>query len=323
MHPTSEVTFRPELAAGFEEFNLEMDRRQFISQRVCPVLDVAVVANQFSKIPIEQLLRHPETSRAPGANYGRGNWTFTKDSYACVENGWEEPVDDRERSMYRDWVDADMRAVSRAMDAVLRNHEMRVAALIFNTSTWTGASLTTSITNEWDDYENATPIDDVEAAVNKVRANSGLWANAIILSRATFRNLRRCEQIVDLVKYSGLQDPTAKGITAAAIASVFDLEHVIVAGGTKNTADEGQTASLDDIWNPEYAMVCRIDGVPDTKIPTLARTFHYTGDGSQIDGLVEQYREEQTRSDIFRVRHDTHEKVLYPELGHLLTNLKS
>lgn len=321
-HPTTSLaTYRPEAAAAFEEFNLAADRQGFIGLKVAPVLDVGVVANEFSKIPIEQLLHNPDTERAPGSGYQRGNFTFIKDSYHCKENGWEEVVDDTERAMYRDWIDSDLYAFARAYDAVLRNHERRVADLIMNTTTWAGAALTTDVNDEWSDYENATPIDDVEAAVRKVRANSGIWPNAIVLPKLAFRNLRLCEQIIERVRNVAGYDPTQRGLTASALASVFDIPNVIVAGGTKNTADAGQDATLTDIWNPDRAMICHLNGIPDTKIPTIARTFHWAGDGSEVGGRFESYRDETKRSDIFRVRNQTDEKVMYPQLGHLLTGI--
>ena len=318
---SSLATLRPDLAAAFEEFPLEMDRRGFIGLQVAPVIDVALASNTFSKVPIEQLLQNPDTARAPGSGYGRGRFTFSKDTYATEENGWEEPVDDNESAMYANYVDSEMLAARRAYDAVLRNHEKRVADLIFNTTTWTGATLTTALLNEWDDYANATAVADVEAAVRTIYENSGVWANAIILPKSAFRDLRQHDEIIDRVKYSGFQDPTTKGITTSVLAQLFDLQYVLVAGGTKNTADAGQAASLSSIWNADRAMVCHINPTPDTRLPSLARTFHWGGDGSEVQGAFDSYREEQTRSEIIRVRHQTDEKVMYTELGHLLTNL--
>jgi hypothetical protein len=36
---------------------------------------------------------------------------------------------------------------------------------------------------------------------------------------------------------------------------------------------------------------------------------------------VESYRDEKVRGDVIRVRHDVDEIVLYPEAGHLLSNI--
>ena len=42
-----------------------------------------------------------------------------------------------------------------------------------------------------------------------------------------------------------------------------------------------------------------------------------------IGGTVETYRDETIRGDVVRVRHDTDERIIYTELGHLLTSIAS
>jgi len=318
---TSLATLRPDLAGSLMEFDLAMDRQGFIGHRVLPVFNVQKASGTFGKIPIEQLLKARDTKRAPGAGYSRGQFTFTTDTYATEEHGAEEPVDDNEARMYAEYFDAELVAAQRALDAVLRNAEQRIAAAIFDSSRWTGASLTTAVTNEWDDSANATPIDDVEAAVQKVWDNSGIWPNALIVNRKVFRNLRNCDQIIDRVKYSGFVDTRAGNITAEVLAQVFDLDFILVAGSAKDSAKEGQSTSIAPIWSDEYAMVCRIATTQDIREPCLGRTFHWAEDGSQVDGRVESYRDESVRSDIIRVRHQVDEKILYVEAGHLLSNI--
>jgi hypothetical protein len=286
------------------------------------VLEVSLQASPFGKIPLEQLLQSPDTTRAPGSGYNRGKFTFTTDSYACVEHGWEEPIDDREAEMYAAYFDAEQVSAMRAMDFVLRAQEIRVAALLHNTTTYTGAALTTAITNEWDDFVNATPIDDVEAAVRKVYTGTGLWPNALQVNKKQFRNLRQCDQIIERIASFGAGAPVkAADITAAQLAAVFDLEDVLIGSGSKNTALEGQTAVPGQIWSDEYAMVMRVCRTNDIREPGLGRTFHWGQDGSQIGGAVETYRNESVRSEMARVRHDTHEKLLYVEAAHLLSNV--
>lgn len=319
---TSLATLRPDLAESLLEYDLAADRAGFIASQVFPVIEVASQAGNFGKIPIEQLLQTRTTDRASGAGYARGTYTFDDAAYATKEHGAEEPVDDRSQAMYREYFDAELIATQRAYDAVLRNAEIRMAAKVFNASTWTGSSLTTAITNEWDDTATATPITDVEAAVRKIWNNSGLWANALVINRNVFRNLRNCEQVIERINSSGAGDRSmVRDITAQKLAEAFDLDYIIVGGLPKNTAAEGQTASLSSIWSDEYAMVCRIATGNDFREPCIGRTFHWAEDGSQIGGTVESYREEQTRSNIVRVRHEVSEVVLYTEAGHLLSNI--
>lgn len=319
---TSLATLRPDIAGSLMEFDLAMDRAGFIWNRVLPVFEVQKSSGKFGRIPVEQLLQNRDTKRAAGAGYSRGKFTFTDDSYATEEHGAEEPVDDREAKMYADYFSAEAIAAQRAYDVVLRNAERRVADLIFNASTWTGGDLTTAVSNEWDDHGTATPIDDVEAAVLKVYDNSGMWPNSLVINRKVFRNLRQCEQIIERIASSGAGNPTkASDVTTAMLAAVFDLPNIIVGGSSKNTASEGQPAGFGQIWSDEYAMVCRIASGNDIKEPCIGRVFHWGEDGSSVMGTVESYRDETVRSDIMRVRHDVDEKVLYAEMGHLLSNI--
>ena len=315
-------TLRPDLASFFE-FDLEANQKNLIGLRVAPVIEVALQADNPGKIPIEQLLKVGNgRPRASGGAYDRGNWTFTKWSYATEDYGWGEPLDDRDRKRYQYLVDAEKVCISRAYNNVLLNQEIRMAALLFS-ATWIsgGASLYTDVgTTKWvqANWATATPIAHVEAAVRKVYANSGVWPNAMVLNRRKFRDLRQCTEIRERIVASGAGTPAkASDITVEMLASVFDLDMVIVAGGAKDSATEGQDTVIADIWG-DYAMICKVAISADIREPCIARTFHWSDAGSQIGGTIKQYRDEEKHSDIYEVSHDVDEVVMYTELGHLI-----
>jgi hypothetical protein len=262
------------------------------------------------------------------SGYPRGDWTFDDETFATKEYGFEEPVDNRDANLYADYFDAEMVSAELARDTVLRAAEKRIAALIFNTTTWTGASLTTAIASglEWGSTAatavDAVPIDDVEAAVRKVYDGTGLWPNTLIINRKVFRNLRNCVQILDRISAQGAGSPIkAKDVTTEMLARVFDLDQVLVAGASKNSANEGQTATPTQIWDSEYAMVCRTATTNNIKEPCLGRSFHWSQDGSQIGCAMETYMDEKVRGEVVRARHDVHEKVIVPAFGHLISNV--
>jgi hypothetical protein len=321
---TSVANPRSDLRASFMEFDMEANKRNMIGAQVLPVIEVGQVSATIGKIPIEQLLAERDTRRSPDGGYSRGKFTFTSDSYACEDNGVEEPVDDRLLKMYRNLFDAEQVAASRCMHNLLLSAEKRVAAAVFNTTTWTGSDLTTAITHEWDDATNAVPITDVLAAKKKVFAGCGMWPNALIINRSVFLNLRETDQIINRIKSSGAAgavDPRSRKLTPAAIAEVFDLPYILVADGAKDSATEGQTSSPAHVWSDEYAMVCKIAVSNDVQEPCIGRMFHWSEDGSEIGGTMEEYRDEPKRSNIIRVRHDVDEKILYAQAGHLLSNV--
>lgn len=305
--PTSTLaTLRPDLAT-FQEYDLAMARDGYVALEVMPVIEVAKQAGSFGKIPIEQLLQTRDTRRAPGAGYARSHMTFTSDTYSTEEHGAEEPIDDREAEMYADYFDAELVSTARARHSVIQNHEIRVATLVEAAD-----SSKTTVTNEWDDVANATPITDVDTLRKAYWEATGIYPNALLVNRFVYFNLRRCDQILDRIENVL---PTFQGdIGPQQLARAFDVDRVIVAGGAKNDANAGQSADPAHIWSGEYAHLLRVASGSDMREPCFGRTVHWGADGSRIGGIVETYRDEVVRSNIVRCRMDTDEKVLYTEL---------
>jgi hypothetical protein len=316
------ATLRPDLGGSFEDFDLAMDRLGFIGHRVLPIIEAQVASGTFGRIPLAQLLKNADVKRTSRSGYPRGDWEFEEETFSTKEYGFEEPVDARDEKLYGEFFDAEMIAADLARDIVLREAEKRIAAMIFNATTWNGASLTTAVSNEWDDYANATPLDDVEGAVNKVYDGTGMWPNALVINRRVFRNLRNCDQILERIASHGAGSSIkASDVTVDQLARCFDLDNIFVAGSSKNSAIEGQAATPTQIWSSEYAMVCRVATTNNIKEPCLGRTIHWGVDGSQVGGTMETYEEAKIRGEVVRCRHEVHEKVIEPKFGHLLSNI--
>ena len=311
-------TLRPDLGGSLMEYNIAADLAGFIGHRIYPVIEVAKQAGSFGKIPIEELLKRRTTLRGMNGSYNRGNWKFQPETYATVEHGLEEVVDAREAEMYAEYFDAELVATQIAFDGVLREAEIDIANHLFSETTYTA----TSVTNEWDDNTNATPIADVNARVQSIWEATGIWPNAIVFNRTVMRNLREVDEVIAKIHSSGAGESVLPGrITIAQLAQAFDLPHVLVADLPYNTANEGQDASISPIWSNEYAWVGRIGETSNFKEPCVGRTFHWGEDGSKIGGMVESYDEKNVRGTMIRVRQDVHVKDLYLATGELLSNI--
>lgn len=318
--PSSTTFQRPDLGQSFEEFDLAASMQGFIGLQVLPIFNVSLQGANFSRVPVEALLQERDTTRASGGGYSRQDWEFEQDSYLTTEHGAEEVMDDRERKIYAYTIDFDRIAAMRAMDAVLRNLEKRIAAAVFNTSTFNNSAVGTA----WDVYASATPLDDVVTATNLFKAQSGMMPNAVIVNDVTMRNLARCDQLIDQLKYSGIDDP--KKITPQMIAALFNVDRLIVPNTMRNSSPQvtgSQAITFANIWGNTNCMLAKIATSQDLKEPCLGRTFHWTGDGSSEGGTVEQYRDERVRADIMRARIDVQEKILYTVCGYILTGVAS
>lgn len=315
------ASLRPDLGTLYE-FDLAHNRSGMVAYRVLPVLQVAKSSGTFGRIPTEQLGKIASVVRGSSGGYNRTNFTFDDDTYATKEYGLEGVVDRRNANLYSDYFDAQVATTGLVIHNVLAAAEVRVAAAIFNTTTFTGAPLTTAVGTEWDTIASAVPITNVMAASQKVRDNCGMYANAAIMSRKVFRNAIQCAQVIDRIAAAGAGDKVKPSdITPMMLAQCFDLEEIIIADCSKDSANEGAATTFADIWDDEYCMVCRIGRTSSIAEPCIGRTFHWPGDGSELDGAIESYESNDVRGDVIRVRHDVHEKVIYAECGHLLSNI--
>jgi len=300
--PTSDTTLqRPDLGAVVYEYIEGAPGMGYIGLDVMPIFEVIEQSAGFPVIPKEALLSLPDTKRAMRGTYNRSDYDFEDGYYATSENGWEELIDDRERSLYANRFDADVVAAMRATRIILGGQEKRIADKVFNASNFAA----NSVGNEWDDASNATPIDDVNTGKLSVRSACGLLPNVLIIAYSTYLNLKRCDQVVDLLKYT-FPGIDINRMTSAQLAAVFDIERVLVGGAVYNSAKKGQDASISDLWSSEYAMLTRVSSSPDLREPCIGRTFLWTRE-SPGNTVVEEYREEKARADVFRVRHDTDE----------------
>lgn len=317
MRPEAGVAVgRPDLGAIAWEFMEDSARQGYIGLQVMPRFDVAEKTAQYPTIPREVLLKIPSTRRAAKAGYNRAPWEFGMDNYTCEEDGWEEVIDDVERKLYRRFFDAERVATLRATSILLRSMEKRIADTVFNATTFTAHA----VTNEWDDTANATPLADVKAGKLAIRAATGLTPNALVITYSTFLDLGLNAEILNRIKYTN-PGITPGEISVELLSQYFGVQ-VIVGNAVYDSAKKGKAATVVDIWNKEYAMLCRVasGSQADVLEPSLGRTFLWTEDAA--DTLVtESYRDNEVRGDVVRVRQQTAHKVLSVDSAYLMNNI--
>jgi len=307
------TTPRLDLGAAVLEFILK--RSEFIGLLALPIFETQKKAAVFQAITRECLTRIPKTKRAPGANYNRLNFETEEKSYSCKEHGLEGPLDDGERTLYANDFSAELVTVEQIVGLILLAQELRAATVLFNTSTFTGSALyTDNSSSPWDDITKDI-IGQIRAAREKVRQNCGLLPNAVIFSETNLNRIKANTGIKDAIKYTTkLTDDEL----FAVLAALFGVKKVLVGKAIRNTANKKLTFSGSDVWNDDYAMVAVVaDNPRNLKEPSVGRTFLWTAD-SPANPVVESYREDAIRSDVFRVRHDVEEKIIDPYFAHLM-----
>lgn len=312
MRPTQDTTLsRPDLGQVVYEVMQESITMGFIGLQVMPVFPVAEWSATYPVIPKEALFNVHDAKRAATSAYNRVDEEFEEGFYKTADNGLEYPVDDRLSAIYTSKFDYDRIIVEMLMNKILRGHEKRVADKILSATNFTAHNADTS----WATTASADPVYDIEEGKDSLRAN-GIEPDTLIIPYEGIKNLRQNDSVKDMV-YKVFPDAAKTGrVTVDHLKTVFDVPKVLIAGGLYNSAKKGQSASLSDIWGARYAMLCKTANGDITE-PCVGRTFLWNEGQNGSLPIVEEYREEQTRGNVLRVRHDSIESFLasYDEDG--------
>jgi len=302
---------RADLGEAYKEY--VMAPETYIGVRVLGSYPVARKAAKWPKVLREQYLRAAEgIVRAAGAHYSRGKVKTEDLFYQCKERGREEKLPHEERALYASEYDAEMVTTEEAVNKVVLNQEIAIAAMIFDGTTnfTVGNGRRTDVTTAWA-LPAADIIGDVVDAVEKVRQRTGMDADTLVIGKAVIPYFLKNTAIRDAIKYTELAGVEA---IKRSLSALFGLEKILIGGGVQNTANDGATPVISDIWSPIWASVCKTASPGDSLArPSLGRTLFWTNDADTESALVEEYEEAQTRSTIYRARSNAAE--IFTDLG--------
>ncbi|MCB2187678.1 MAG: major capsid protein [Deltaproteobacteria bacterium] len=315
---------RPDLGQVAMAYDLEASQRGFIGRELFPVFPSHLQSGTYPIIPAKAFLRQIETRRAMGAAYSRSDFTFTDGNFATKEYGTEVKLDDRRRALYgaqfTSQLQAEQVSVKRGMDILLRSQESRIAALATDTTKLPHEA----VAQPWSDLDNATPHDDVEAAVDLIERVTGVTPNVVALTKATFRKVFKTKAFRESDKYTRNIDTLPFEAKRRVLAEYFDVDRVLVANAIVDTAQEGEKEFIPGpVWPEDKVLVCKAATQPENlEEPCLGRTFLWKAYTPSLT-VVSQYREEQISSDVFRVNHDTDECYVFTAAALVLTGVKA
>lgn len=310
MYRNADAVIRPELNAVVEE--AASADKYFIGTRVFPVYNSPRKTGEFMKITksASEVQKKNITLRSQKGPYGRVDRTYEKDNFACVDRGLEELIDDSVAVELENFFSLEAVTSKLLLRSIMIDHEIRVAAEVFNTSNFDSTAATVAYTEA-----NLATINfplDIQNAIKLVKKR-GEEVNTLVLNRNVFDRIRRSTLMA-----SFLFGPLGGGqqITEDMLGKAFGIPNVLIADATYDSSNKGQTAAADYIWSSSYIWVGNVQG-GDFSAGGAGRTIVWTGDANSLF-VTETYRSEQNRSDVIRVRQHTDEKVISAPSGTLI-----
>lgn len=307
----------PRIGAGVAFQEHMGQASDFIAMKILPPMPSAIQGGYFPKLKRSSILRPGVVKRAAGAGYSRFAVEAKDDSFLCQERGAESLIDDGFRKVIANDFDIMERATLECVEKILLDLEIDVAAAIFDpTTNWPSgdSTLYTDVSSAPWDTASSDVITAVLNAKEKVRRLTGMKPNTLVLAESQFQNLLKNDDII--LRFPGSPLITEADLEAN-LARIFGLKQVLRGGAVKNTASEGETEVVSDVWTDDYAWVGVVPMGGGITPPGVGRTVVFTPDSPE-EVLVEIYRDDSRRSDVVRARLHTDEKIVDTSFGHLL-----
>ena len=206
--------------------------------------------------------RIPKTLRAPKTESRTVDWKVDEDSYNCNEYALNDLIDDIERDNADKPLNLEVDTVEFLTDIIQLGLEMRIKTVV---TAALGAGVTP--TTKWSTPASSDPIADIETGKQAIHAVIFKEPNVLLLGKSVYDVLKHHPDILDRIKY------VQKGVvTAELLASVFEVEKVIIGKAGYNTAKEGKAASYSYLWG-KNAILAYVEPRPGIKKFSLGYTF--------------------------------------------------
>ena len=316
MYSNSAAIFRGDIAGVVEQ--AKDFEAGLIGTGVMPILDVPVRAGQYPSFVLKegQLLKSDMKTRSPYSAYARGTRAFVQDTYSCLEFGYEEAVDDTVTLDVARFFDAEVIAAKLAKRKLLLAHELRVAAKIFDSGTFTATNSGTAYTTA-----NLATFDagqDVQEAIDRLLSKGESTSNLkVVIPYPVWTRIRASTKFQNRLRGTGLSSDTILNASTQAAAEVFGVSEVLIGRASYDTAPEGVAFSAGNVWANTFIWVGSVTQASAGYFGGgAAFTLSWSEYGPAIG--VSTYREEAIKSNIVRASHYVSEKIVNGNAGQLI-----
>tara|TARA_Y100000310_G_scaffold322097_2_gene380678 strand:- start:664 stop:1650 length:987 start_codon:yes stop_codon:yes gene_type:complete len=201
----------------------------------------------------------------------------TTQSYTCVQRAAADVVTNTELRNQ----DAPLNAFRDHTAFIVERLRLELEKLAATKATTQGNYKSTNRTqlsgsSQWSDQSGTSnPYGDIITGQKAIRQSIGRPGNTFLCSAVTWEDLIQHPDITERIKYTSENIPNEQRI--AAMFGAVGIERVVVAGAIKNTADQGQTESISDVWG-KHAVLAYVPSSPGIGTPSYGYRFNSSND---------------------------------------------
>lgn len=204
---------------------------------------------------------------------------YLSDAYFVKPHGLEDWITPEEYANVELPFDVERDTTKMLTLALALGKEKAIADTLRDTSIIT-QNATLSGTSQWSDYVNSDPVVDIKTAKGVARGTSGVVVDTLIADWLVIETLRYHPK---LVRSLGFADNRAGQLSEAEIAKALGLRKILVADVMYNSAKEGQTEALGNLWGKDAILaVCPDSAALEQKSLGYRVVSTDVGDGIKV-----------------------------------------
>lgn len=281
---------------------------EMIAEQLFPRLNVQSRTGFYytfdkSKFRIEND-RRTGISRAQRVDYGMVKTAFGP----LFEHSLEEGIEYEVRDTYPSPHDARADATENVSERLVLGHEKAVADILTSTAIVT-QNTTLSGTDQWSDFANSDPADDIQTAFDTIQGTAMVTANTAAMGYQVWSKVKFHPDLLGRLSVA-----TVRVLTEDLFAALVGVQKVLVAKGMYNTAKEGQADSMSYVWGKNFVL-CYVTPTPGIKKISLGYTLQL-----QNGRLVDRWDEPWNKAEFVRVSDYYEPKLVAAQAAYLIKN---
>lgn len=247
--------------------------------------------------------------RAPGALSKTIDFSTSTKTYSAEEYALNVFVLDKEKQNADSVLNLEISKTNRLKQSLMIAREARIAAIFTDANNYASTNKTTlSWSSQWNNSSYAGNIvEELDTAKEAVRKQIGRRPNTIIIPEAVADVMKNDSNIIELLKYTKT-DMLENGDLPKRIRGM----NVIIAGAVSNTAIDGATDSIGDIWGKNVVLA-----YINTANPTVDDiSFVYGFRSQQL--TVRKWRDDPKKGDYIEMEYCEDIKVVSNVAAYLI-----
>lgn len=288
----------------------------FIADTLFPTVTVDKQSDIYMVFDRARRLRRQDTQRTPGTEAHKvtqdvGSATFYCRNYALKAGVTIEDKANADPAYVQSLINGRVELI---MDDLKLDREMRVAALVINTSN-VGSSA--AVSSGWSGA--GAPLTDINAAIDNVRYANGVRPNNVTFGPEAWDSFRRDSTVRNLI------NGTNNGggyVNEDQVRNLLNVEKVEVAGSFKNDGADGQAESIASVWG-DNVLVTYTPATPNRERPSFGYEFRWQAPGLPNMQVERHPYNSKTKSEEVEVGYYNEDKITGQSYSFLLTAVNS